>query len=97
VSAHSAGKPWNLRRAQIVERLEGLPGKHLVLVVTGEDPPNREAEWVYNDAQIGDAKVVWARSLGRERNASLKDYFSDHKIWMAWVDERPVALRPLAR
>ena len=88
---------WHLRRAQIAERLESQPGRHLVLVQYAPEPVNPEAEWVYNAADIDASKVVWARSLGRDRNRALFEHFADRRLWLLLADERPAPLRPMRR
>jgi hypothetical protein len=72
-------------RALIVEKLNHLNGKHLVLVryTRLHDPTD---EWVSNDADIDGAKVVWARELDREQNAKLFAYFKGRHIWLVNPD-----------
>src|SRR6202022_1217616 len=54
-------------------QLEQIPGRHLVIV---RYHANHEVdhEWVYNRADIDNAKVVWARDMGRENNLELIRY-----------------------
>ncbi len=53
-------------RAGMDEQLSALEGKHLIFVrYAPEHCPS--GEWVYNRADLPNAKVVWARSLGRRR------------------------------
>ncbi|MGA2717093.1 MAG: hypothetical protein ABSG41_28750, partial [Bryobacteraceae bacterium] len=47
-------------RAKILQELQALPGEDLV-IVRYSDKPIPQEEWVYNDADIDHAKVVWAR------------------------------------
>ena len=39
-------------------------------------------EWVYNDADIDGAKVVWARDMGTAKNQELLDYYKDRRVWL---------------
>ncbi|HMI51229.1 MAG TPA: hypothetical protein VK525_06940 [Candidatus Saccharimonadales bacterium] len=71
-------------RASVSDRLSQLPGKHLVIVHYTDDDHNIHDEWVYNDADIDGAKIIWARELTPEQNARLLAYFRERSIW--WVD-----------
>jgi hypothetical protein len=73
------------RRAELVSWLEQQPGKHLLIVRYG---PLHDAiqEWVFNDAEIDAAKVVFAREIASERNEPLLDYFKDRRAWLLEVD-----------
>jgi hypothetical protein len=49
--------------------------RHLVIV---RYPPKYSwttGEWVYNEADIDDAKVVWTREMDAEQNRKLLEYF----------------------
>ena len=77
------------QRARVLAELCGMPGQQLVLV---RYKPRHEtrAEWVYNDADIDNAKVVWARDMGSAENDELVRYFSSRRIWLLETDD-PVA------
>ena len=80
-----------LGRAAIQHELEKRPGGQLVIVqYAPEHQPFRE--WVYNDADIDDAKVVWARDMGTEKNLELIQYFKDRTVWLLQADEMPPKL-----
>lgn len=92
---------WALDRARFEERLNALPGRHLVVVRYG---PNHHPgqEWVFNRAEICEAKVVWVREIPGEDLAPLFAEFKDRQVWTADVDARPRTLdpfleRPVAR
>jgi hypothetical protein len=80
------------RHAGIEERLDKLPGDHLVLVHYG--PQTMDAvrhhrnyqELVYNHADIDRAKVIWARSLGVEKDAELIRRYPDRQVWRVEED-----------
>lgn len=72
---------FGLHRAKMISDLKKLGGKHLV-VVRYSPQHNPDHEWVYNDAAIDDATVVWAREMDRERDQKLLDYFHDRKVWL---------------
>jgi hypothetical protein len=96
-------------RANIVAKLERLPGKHLVLV---RYSPNHDAgmEWVYNSADIDGSKVIWAREMdsghnsdqnsdqnadrNADQNAELIRYYKDRQVWLVQPDAIPATLLP---
>jgi len=71
---------WATRRASIQEELEAMPGKHLVLARYADDQSPHE-EWVWNEASIDAAKVIWARPLAPDAERRLIDAFSDRQVW----------------
>jgi hypothetical protein len=80
-------------RAAILEQLRNKPGQHLVIV--RYDPKHSyHAEWVYNEADIDGAKVIWAREMDSEHNRQLLEYFKDRHIWLVESDELPPRLTP---
>jgi hypothetical protein len=77
-------EPVKMDRAALKARLENTPGQHLVIVHYG--PKHSFArEWVYNDANLDTAKVIWARDMGPE-NRELEQYFKNRKVWNIQVD-----------
>ncbi len=65
-----------------------FPGEHLVLVTYGPHH-DFDREWVWNDAEIDRAKVVWARDMGRDANQELLNYFKDRRVWRVNGDASP--------
>jgi len=91
-------KNWSLARkdlttAPIEERLERIPGKHLVVVRYGPDH-SPHGEWVHNHADIDASRIVWARELDPEQNAKLFAYYRDRHIWLIEPDVDPDKLLP---
>jgi hypothetical protein len=86
------------QRAGLLARLEQRTGKHLVLVRYGADQ-SEHREWVYNEADIDAARVIWARDMNQTENCKLVDYFKDRVIWSLNVegDDVPVKLKPFPR
>jgi hypothetical protein len=80
-------------RARVESQLMGLPGNHLVIVHYGPEHAPFE-EWVYNDADIDRAKVVWAREMDNLGNLELTHYFKDRKVWLLDADASPPEIVP---
>jgi hypothetical protein len=80
-------------RAGMLSRLEGYPGSQLVIVrySSSHDPYN---EWVYNQANIDGAKVVWAREMDARGGAELVSYFRGRTAWLLEPDCDPPKLSP---
>jgi hypothetical protein len=80
-------------RAQMLAKLQGEPGLHLV-IVRYSPTHNFRLEWVHNHADIDASKVIWARDMGREKNAELMRYFQGRRIWLVEPDFTPPRLSP---
>lgn len=87
--------PLGLERARLLDRLESMEGRHLVIV---RHAPNQDplplVDWVYNAADIDRAKVVWARELDGPANARLLEHYRDRHPWLVEPDRNPVLLQP---
>ncbi len=83
--------PGDVRRAAILRWLEATPGRHLVFVKyrPAHDP---DIEWVYNQAGIDRAKVVWARIISPSDDEALARYYADREIWEVNADDDPPRL-----
>jgi hypothetical protein len=81
----------NLDRAAVAGELARIPGKQLVLVSYGP-LHNVDWEWVWNDGDIDNSKVVWARDMGSARNEELLNYFNDRRVWHINGDASPSRL-----
>jgi len=68
-------------RARILAHLQQDGGRHLVIVRYGPNK-SRHEEWVYNEADIDSAKVVWAREMDATQNRKLIEYFKDRQVWL---------------
>jgi hypothetical protein len=87
---------WRAQISQRADILAGLiqqPGSHLVVVRYGPNH-NTHAEWVYNQADIDGAKVVWAREM--DDNHLLLEYFRSRRVWLLLPDEHPPQLKPFS-
>lgn len=88
--------PWprgNLERAAILGELRAMPGGQLVIVRYGPDH-DLHREWVWNRANIDQAKVVWARDMGDTKNRELLDYFKERRVWEVNADAPSPTLMP---
>lgn len=80
-------------REKIASALNRLPGKQLVIVYYG---PNHSFinEWVYNDADIDNSKIVWAHAMAAQSDNELVAYFHDRRAWLLDADKDPPQLSP---
>jgi hypothetical protein len=97
VLSHTAIEPaWprgNLERAALLRQLQQLPGRQLVVIAYGSKH-DVHREWVYDDGDIDEAKVVWARDMGKGGNEGLLQYFRDRTIWLLEPDNPSPQLLP---
>ncbi len=86
-------QPIPTNRPKVLAELNRLHGKHLVLVQYGKTSPSR-LQWVYNEADVDAAHVVWAWDMGTVRNRELLDYFKDRHVWSLDPDREGAELSP---
>ena len=82
-------------RGPVEKQLKKLPGEHLVLVRYSKDHNSGE-EYVYNDADIDHAKIVWAREIPGMDLRPLFQYFRSRDAWLYEPDEDDSVVRPYA-
>ncbi len=87
---------WYDLRAAIIKKLRDLPGQDLVLVRYGDDHTVHD-EWVYNDADIDSAPVVWARNMDAASNEELLRHFRDRTVWLLEPDKQQLHALPRDR
>jgi hypothetical protein len=87
MGADETGKPE--RRIAVARGLAATPGRLLVLVRYGARHIFQE-EWVWNEAEMDAARVVWARDSGAEENAKLMKYYAGREVWVLDADVRPL-------
>jgi hypothetical protein len=101
-SAHAPLEPpWprgNVDLPKIVAQLRQIPGDHLVIVRYG---PHHDVDrdWVYNEPDIANSRIVWARdmgydNLGYDKNDELLRYFNRRHAWLLYGDDVPPKLEP---
>lgn len=84
-------RKWAQGREQLIERLARGGGRHLILVSYAQDH-NWHRSWVYNEADIDKAAVVWAREMNPAQDAEIIRYFADRKVWLLEADAVPPRL-----
>ncbi len=72
---------FGIERAQVEAQLRKMAGGQLAIVRYGSDHHPID-EWVYNRADIDDAKVIWARDMGTAGNLELIRYYRDRSVWL---------------
>jgi hypothetical protein len=87
--SHQLGEP----RARTLAALEALPGKQLA-IVRYSPRHNPVWEWVYNDADLQNAKVIWAREMGSADNQQLFQLYKDRHVWLVEPDNAPIGVSP---
>jgi hypothetical protein len=89
---------WHLQRARILAELERDAARHLIIVRYGPRH-SKNKEWVYNQAEIDGAKVLWAREMDAAQNLKLLKYFGDRQAWLLEIneDDSPHQLVPYPR
>ena len=86
-------RPGNTERARIAAQLKQQPGRQLAIVRYAPSHDFFE-EWVYNQASIDGADVVWARELDDAGNRALIRYFKDRRVWLVQPDANPATVSP---
>ena len=81
------------QRIAINRQLAAMPGKLLVFVRYWPQHIFQN-EWVYNEADIDRARVVWARDLGDAEDEKLRRYYPDRTVLLLEPDARPPRLTP---
>jgi len=79
------------RRIFVNEKLAEIPGQLLVFVHYSPRHIFQE-EWVYNEASIDSARIVWARDLGAEENEKLRALYPGREVLLLEADARPPEL-----
>ncbi len=80
-------------RSLVRNQLGQTSGRQLVFVRYWPQHLFQE-EWVYNEADIDAARIVWARDLGPQENEKLLHYYPDRAAWLLEPDARPPKLTP---
>jgi hypothetical protein len=81
------------KRDRVLTFLQKQPGQQLVLVRYGPVHIVHE-EWVYNDADIDQSRIVWARSMPKGEDEELLRYYPDRRVWIL-DDDGKITLRQM--
>ncbi|KAF0250327.1 MAG: hypothetical protein FD167_268 [bacterium] len=83
---------WMAKREEIISKVKQDKDNYLILIqyLPGERIHN---EWVYNEADIDNAKVIWARSMSYEKNCELMKYFSNRKVIFLELGDEPDVIK----
>jgi hypothetical protein len=82
----------NLNKSRLTKQLEQTPGGHLVFVKPKTNEKNL-FQWIYNDADIDAASIIWARDLGEARNAQLADFYHGSRtVWLVDPNVEPARI-----
>ncbi len=79
------------QRSRLLVLLQHETGRQLIVVRYAPDHIPHE-EWVFNEADINSAKIVWAREMDPADNQRLIDYFKDRQAWLLEPDKNPLGL-----
>ncbi len=80
-------------RARLVKQLDTMPDRQLVIVRYRPDHLPF-IDWVYNDADVDQAKTVWAREIPGVDMKPLFEYFRGRKVLLLEPDRQPLQFEP---
>jgi hypothetical protein len=81
------------RRILVNQQLAEIPGQVLVFVRYSPQHIFQD-EWVYNEASIDSARIIWARDLGLEENDKLRALYPGREVLLLEPDVKPPRLSP---
>ena len=84
---------WNERRARLIEEMARSGDRHLLVVRYAPGHVWSE-EWVYNEADIDDARVILAREMDPASNRALLEYFKDRRAWLLVIEAGRATIEP---
>ncbi len=77
---------WGSQREALIRQLSALGHRQLVIVRYPSPGWNNFEEWVYNDADIDDERVVFAHDLGAVDDRALLRYYPHRTAWLLTFD-----------
>src|SRR5262249_26104814 len=78
----------HVHRAALLARLRQSGEQHLVVVRYLRPAPRGlgHEDWVFNEADIDRARVVWAREMNPDDDGRLLAYYSERRAWLLEVE-----------
>lgn len=80
-----------VKRSEVRENLLQSPSSDLVFVRYGPNH-NIHHEWVYNEADLQDAEIIWARDMGPSSNRRLTNAYPERRTWLLHVERSETKL-----
>ena len=68
--------------------------QHLIFVTHPRELQEIDPTWIYNRANVDEAKVVWAADFGDGENQKLLGYYPARTAWRLDVADRTLTLQP---
>ncbi len=85
------GSPAEIQGPKIKSSISAEGKKALVFVEYGNDH-DPGSEWVYNEPDIQNAPIIWARRVNPKSDAALRRRFRRRSIWVLRPDQHPPGL-----
>jgi hypothetical protein len=84
ISGVAPSQPFyaTLDRPRIAHLLLRQSGRQLCLVRYATRDPGPDQDWLYNRADLADARIVWARSLSNASDRALIAAFPGRHVWL---------------
>jgi hypothetical protein len=93
ISSWIGPRDFGAQRAAIADRLEHLPGQHLIFVRYTPEHDSVD-EWVYNAADMDSSRIIWAQEMDAASNAELMRHYSGRDVWLVQPDVQNGTLSP---
>ena len=88
-------RPIRSPRVPVEDELKSHPGSQLAIVrYASREVSKPQPGWVYNDADIEKAKIVWAWDMGVAGNQELIEWFKNRNVWLVEADDEAPHLSP---
>ena len=91
IASATVSNPPMTRRAEVLSTVLKTPGKHLIFVQQGPDQDCHEC-WIYNDAALEKASVVWSRAVDPSSDDRVCQFFRDRIVWDLYIDRQTCKL-----
>ena len=73
-------------RSEVLTRLSDQTDSHHLIVCSYGDEYPIHFDWVYNEADIDESQIVWARDMGDVKNQKLLDYYPNRRAWRLHIE-----------